>query len=109
MIDSLDIATLAAAYRDGSASPADTVDTVLRRIARDAANPVWIARVPDDALRARAAELTRRGPEGKPLWGIPFAVKDNIDAAGLPDARLRVDLRADRRRRHDGVRRRRCA
>ena len=84
MIDSLDIGTLSAAYRDGTASPAETVETILRRIARDAANPVWIARVPDDALRARAAELTVRGPEGMPLWGIPFAIKDNIDAAGLP-------------------------
>ncbi|MBM3559724.1 MAG: allophanate hydrolase [Alphaproteobacteria bacterium] len=84
MIDSLDIATLAAAYRNGTATPADTVAVVLDRIARDAANPIWISRVDDDALRVRAANLVARGPAGMPLWGIPFAVKDNIDAAGLP-------------------------
>jgi allophanate hydrolase len=39
--------------------------------------------VPDEELRARAAALERLDPAGLPLFGIPFAVKDNIDAAGL--------------------------
>ena len=33
--------------------------------------------------RSRSA-LQASGPEGKPLYGVPFAVKDNIDVAGLP-------------------------
>src|SRR5690349_10617015 len=35
-----------------------------------------------DAL-AEAAALEAAGPTGKPLFGLIFAVKDNIDAAGL--------------------------
>ena len=33
---------------------------------------------------AEAERLAQAGPQGKPLFGVPFAVKDNIDVAGLP-------------------------
>jgi allophanate hydrolase len=36
-----------------------------------------------DAL-AHARRLAEEGPSGKPLFGLPFAVKDNIDVAGMP-------------------------
>jgi allophanate hydrolase len=45
---------------------------------------LWITRVDDADLLARAAALEAEGPRGRPLWGLSFAVKDNIDVAGLP-------------------------
>ena len=45
---------------------------------------IWIFRRPDEAILADARALEREGPRGRPLWGMPFAVKDNIDAAGMP-------------------------
>jgi allophanate hydrolase len=45
---------------------------------------MWITRVPDDEIRSTAARLAAEGPRDRPLWGVPFAVKDNIDIAGLP-------------------------
>jgi allophanate hydrolase len=45
---------------------------------------IWILRRPDDAILADARALEAEGPRGRPLWGIPFAVKDNIDVAGMP-------------------------
>ena len=61
------------------------IDEVLKRIAASGDDKVWISRVPDAALRAEAAKLdARRGDIAQlPLYGVPFAVKDNIDVAGL--------------------------
>ncbi|MCA8968088.1 MAG: allophanate hydrolase, partial [Planctomycetes bacterium] len=43
------------------------------------------ARVAEGAdARAEAAALGAFDPVARPLWGVPFAVKDNIDAADLP-------------------------
>jgi allophanate hydrolase len=67
----------------GGLGPVAAVGAAYEAIGRgqDAA---WIALVPPDAALGRARELEDEGPQGRPLWGMPFAVKDNIDVAGLP-------------------------
>ncbi len=45
---------------------------------------IWIVRLSDDAILARARALQDEGPCDRPLWGVPFAIKDNIDLAGMP-------------------------
>jgi allophanate hydrolase len=53
----------------------------------DLRDPVWIAAVSDVALGERTRALDALGPAARaalPLFGMPFAVKDNIDVAGLP-------------------------
>ncbi len=84
---SLDLATLQTHYASGSLQPTDLAALILDRIADCAAENIWITRVEDAMLMARAAELTALSAEMRaqlPLFGIPFAVKDNIDVAGLP-------------------------
>jgi allophanate hydrolase len=52
---------------------------------RDHDDPaIWITRLADEAVVSRARQLEAEGPGGRTLWGVPFAVKDNIDVAGLP-------------------------
>ena len=52
-------------------------------------NPVWIARADRARLDAQLAALRRRlvdvggDPAALPLFGVPFGVKDNIDAVGF--------------------------
>ncbi|HPG88952.1 MAG TPA: allophanate hydrolase [Hyphomicrobium sp.] len=78
MTTSLDFATLTEGYARGTFTPQDIVALVYDRIADMGERPVWVSlRSREDAL-ARAAQA----PRG-PLYGLPFAVKDNIDVAGL--------------------------
>jgi len=82
----LGVHALRDAYRAGTLDVRATIDEVLERIARAGDDKVWITRVSDDALRAEAATLDARRADidRLPLYGVPFAVKDNIDVAGLP-------------------------
>lgn len=79
----LDFASLRQAYADGSLTPGRLVEALLERTAEDPHN-AWIHRLPADALREFAACLATRDPASLPLYGIPFAIKDNIDLAGHP-------------------------
>ena len=82
---SFDIANLREAYRAGRVSPVEVAREALKRIAGYPDPAVWITRVPESAVLARAAALAAHPePESLPLFGIPFAVKDNIDCVGLP-------------------------
>ena len=82
--DSLDLQTLGARLRSGTVRPSNVVSGVLDRILARGDDKAWIHVLPRAELDARAAELERRGPDGLPLYGIPFAIKDNIDLAGHP-------------------------
>src|SRR5207248_5273606 len=74
------------AYAAGALTCRTVIDEVLRRIAAAGDDKVWISRLPDAVLRKVADALDARRDEfdGLPLYGIPFAVKDNIDVEGLP-------------------------
>ena len=83
---SFDAATLAAGYKAGTFTPPDVVEEALARIAARGDDGVWTALVPHEQLleQARALVARRAAGETLPLYGLPFAVKDNIDVAGLP-------------------------
>ncbi len=78
----LTLPALRAAYAAGG-TPLDVVDAVIARRAALTDRAVFITETPDDDLRT-AARALMTGPRDLPLYGIPFAVKDNIDVAGLP-------------------------
>ena len=65
-------------------SPVAAAQTALAADRAHGDPAIWITRVPDAAVLERAHTLEAEGPGNRPLWGVPFAVKDNIDVAGLP-------------------------
>jgi allophanate hydrolase len=86
---SLDLTRLRRRFLAGGLTAAALVGEVVERIAAAGDDKVWITRVPEAALWARAGALDRRAARAPdlvrhlPLFGVPFAVKDNIDVAGL--------------------------
>ena len=84
----LSIPHLSARYRAGDLTPAGLVAqirTQLRaRIETPGPNPVWIHVLTDAELEPCLARLAAADPAALPLYGIPFAIKDNIDLAGVP-------------------------
>ena len=78
-----DIRSLHAAYA-GGLDPAAVIDEAYRRVDAVGDPGIFLHLIARDAALAAVAGLGPFDPAAKPLWGIPFAVKDNIDAAGAP-------------------------
>jgi len=78
---SLDIATLGALYDEG-AEPVDVIEAVFDRMAARGDDHAWISVVRREEALAVASALSRETRPARPLWGVPFGVKDNFDLAG---------------------------
>ena len=77
------VEAIRALYRGGKVRAAEVVRTAYERIRRDNRPGVWIALRPESEAIVLAERLPPAASTELPLYGIPFAVKDNIDVSGL--------------------------
>ena len=80
----LTIAHLQAQYRAGSLRPIDLVRQLDAEIGDANSHNIWIRRLTLDEMLVYAKNLEGKDPAQLPLYGIPFAIKDNIDLAATP-------------------------
>lgn len=81
---SLTIESLHTAYQQGELTPAALIDQLLTQAESHGKEPAWITRLSREQLSPYLKRLEGESPETLPLYGIPFALKDNIDLAGVP-------------------------
>jgi allophanate hydrolase len=81
---SLEFAALAAQYDRGALTPTALVEEIWRRCEARGDPALWIHRLSRDELLAHARRVEAKGRTGQPLYGLTFAIKDNIDLAGVP-------------------------
>ena len=71
-------------YRAGRRSVREVVAQAIVDIRGEDSRNVWITVLDDAALEPYLARLEGLDPASLPLYGVPFAIKDNIDLAGVP-------------------------
>ncbi|MDI4643728.1 allophanate hydrolase [Cohnella hashimotonis] len=71
-------------YASGRLTPRDVAAEIVRRAEADRDMNIWISPPTLAAIEPYLARLDELDPKQAPLWGIPFAVKDNIDVANVP-------------------------
>jgi len=78
------ITDLLGAYRERRTTPQAVLQHIYRRVAATTEHNIWITLLPLEQALSRASHLADRDPASMPLYGIPFAIKDNIDLAQVP-------------------------
>lgn len=86
-MEDMSILALQEAYERGETTPAGIVSDIIEAAEKFSDYNVWIEPPQRERLQPYVERLESMGAEERakaPLWGIPFAVKDNIDVAGYP-------------------------
>ncbi|KAG2426165.1 hypothetical protein HXX76_013146 [Chlamydomonas incerta] len=81
--ETLDLAAIRSAYASGKCTPTMLIKATYPKLA--AAPGVFLHLPPLDQLLERCAELESQPESSRgSMWGVPFALKDNVDIVGMP-------------------------
>ncbi|MBN2699969.1 MAG: allophanate hydrolase [Methylothermaceae bacterium] len=87
----LTLPTLRQAYLGKRLNPSQVIEEIRKRIERTRKHCIWIHVLSEKEISRYLEPLQKADPRTLPLYGVPFAIKDNIDladvstTAGCPD------------------------
>lgn len=70
-------------YLNGKLTPDEVIDAIIHRSKEDKKLNIWITAPNRSFIQPYLDRLTEIPIDHAPLWGVPFAIKDNIDLAGV--------------------------
>lgn len=83
-INNLSIQVLKTAYMRGDFTPRELIGELSGQARRQSGYNAWIYLLNEAELEPYLCALETQSPENLPLYGVPFAIKDNIDLAEIP-------------------------
>ncbi len=69
-------------YLNKTLTPQEVIEAIIKRAQADQGFNIWIKPPDYSGIKPYLDGLKALDIENTPLWGIPFAIKDNIDLAG---------------------------
>ena len=80
----LTLAWLRQTYRSGELTPEELMKEIIARARESREKNIWITEPSEERIFPYLEHLRKSDFVSKPLWGVPFAIKDCLDLQGVP-------------------------
>src|SRR5690606_14423132 len=81
------------AYRNKKLTPQQVIEDIWQRNAEHSHRHIWIHLLSKAEIQPYLDKLKKFSPDDLPLYGIPFAIKDNIDLENIPTTAACAEFR----------------